>query len=151
MRTAKNLARAAGLLGLAGALLLSGGCGRQPVSARTQPPKVLKWKHQPAHDRGIPKGIVVEHRGREIRARYCDLKSGSGFVEHSTLAHGTYVSDGKAIIFPLGKPDAVDAHEWVQAGGPHLRVAFDADAMRLAGDLAATGDQHSFHFVRHHE
>jgi len=150
MRTAGNLTRAVGLLGLV-LVFMAVGCGRKEVSARVQPPRVIKWKYAPENAMGIPKGIVVEHQGDEIRARFCDLKPGNGFVVDSTLSHGTYLPARKAIIFPLGMPDAASVEQWLQVGGPHLSVPFDPKASRLSADLMSSGANQSFQFARYQE
>src|SRR5688572_21119554 len=114
MPTPRNLVRTAALLGLAAAMVLIGpGCGRKEVSARTQPPKVSKWKCHT--ENGVPKAIVVEEQGTTVRARLCDLKPGSRFEIESTLAHGTHFPERKAIIFPLGMPESAIVEQWLQA------------------------------------
>jgi hypothetical protein len=150
MRTAKNLSRVAGLLGLA-LVFIAVGCGRKEVSARVQPAKVIKWKHLPEDGAGIPKGIVVEHHGDEIRARFCDLRPGKGFAIDSTLSHGTYLADRKMIVFPLGMPDAVSLEQWLEVGGPHLSVPFDPRTPDIAAELHSSGASQSFQFARYQD
>ena len=129
-------------------VLIATGCGKKEVAARTQPPKVTQWKCQVQSDTSIPKGIVVEEQGRIVRARLCDLKPGTRFEIASTLSYGTHFPERRAIIFPLGMPESANVEEWVQAGGPHLRVAFDSHASRLTGELTSSGGNQSFQFTR---
>lgn len=141
---------AAAFSGLAVAILLSGsGCERKQIAARAQPPTVLKWKHHPQSVMGIPKGIVVEQRGNELRARLCDLKPGGQFTIDATLSDGVYLPARKAIIFPLGMPATMNVEQWVQAGGPHMSVPFDLHSSQLHANLASSGVNQSFHFTRY--
>jgi hypothetical protein len=149
MPTPPDLVRTAALVGLAAGLISGAGCGQKDVAARTQPPRVSQWKCRVQNNIGIPKGIVVEEKGGLVRARFCDLKPGNRFEIASTLSHGTHFPDRKAIIFPLGMPESASLEQWVQAGGPHLRVAFDSHASRLTGDLTSSAGDQSFEFVRY--
>jgi hypothetical protein len=146
MPAPRHLVRTAALLGLAAALILAVGCGRKEVAARTQPARVSKWMCQA--ENGIPKGIIVEEQGNAVRARLCDLNPGTRFEIAATLSYGTLFPDRKAIIFPLGMPDSVSVEQWIQAGGPHLRVPFDPHASRLIGAATSSAGDQSFEFTR---
>lgn len=127
------------------------GCGRKEVSARTQSRLVgvTKWKYSPAGSLGVPKGIVVEQHGEDIRARFCALKPGPEFTIDAVLASGTYLPARKALIFPLGMPEATSVEDWLALGGPHLRVPFEPKASRLIGELSSAGANESFQFTRY--
>jgi hypothetical protein len=149
MPTATNLVRTAGFLGLAAVIaLIPAACGRKEVAARTQPPKVSKWRCHVQN--GIPKGVVVEEQGGIVRAQFCDLKPGARFEIHSTLAHGTHFPERNTIVFPLGMPGSANLEQWLQSGGTHLSVSFfDSNSSRLIGVLASSSGEQSFLFVRH--
>jgi hypothetical protein len=126
------------------------GCGPK-VSARVEHKTVTKWKYQPKSSVGIPKGLIVEEQGDRVTATFCDLKPTEGFEVQAPLAHGQYVANVNAIIIPLGMPVSATLEQWLQLGGPHLAVPFDARAPRLIGTLAASGTSQSFEFVAYQQ
>jgi len=138
--------RAGGLIACAIVVAVCSGCGPK-VSARVEQTTVTKWKYQPKSAAGIPKGLIVEQNGEQITARFCDLKAGDGFEVETTLAHGRYIAQRNAIVFPLGMPDSTPLEQWLQFGGPHLAVPFDAKSPRLVGTLAGSGASQSYEFV----
>jgi len=140
------MCRTGGLIACAIVVAVCCGCGPK-VSARVEQTTVTKWKYQPKSAAGIPKGLIVEQKGDQITARFCDLKAGDGFEVDTTLARGRYIAQRNAIIFPLGMPDSTSLEQWLQFGGPHLAVPFDSKSPRLVGTLAASGTSQSYEFV----
>jgi len=140
--------RAGGLIACAIVIATCCGCGPK-VSARVEQTTVTKWKYQPKSAAGIPKGLIVEQKGEQITARFCDLKAGDGFEVETTLARGRYIAQRNALVFPLGMPDSTSLEQWLQIGGPHLAVPFDPKSARLVATLAASGTSQSYEFVPH--
>lgn len=146
MRMTQNRWQACALFICVVTALLLAGCGPK-VSARAEQKTVTKWKYQPGNSVGIPKGLIVEQQGDHVTAILCDLKSTAGFDVDTPLAHGQYVAKANAIIIPLGMPASTSLEQWLQRGGAHFAVPFDARASRLIGTLTGGGTSQSYEFL----